>query len=240
MKYYKASTKHLIGVWLIFLCLSAAPFVGLAQSWKWSVGSAITQYQFENSRGSQIDWMKPSSGLHVELTQEQALLDTVRLISKFSKSAIYFSNRPKLAKTLGYFNYGLGLNYHQLNAIGDVQQIAFSYQTDFIGFAASLGPKYTFYKGWNIGLAGVLMGQQFIAGNQLLSNRYYALTQDRQFNTFKVFVGYQVELSKAINTNVKAFVQVRRTGSVFSPQTPTGKLDFYPTTIAFGISLNRQ
>ena len=239
MKYYKASTKHLCGVWLIILYVGFAPFVAQAQSWKWSLGSAITQYQFENSKGVQIDWMKPSSGLHVELAHEHVLLDTVRLISKFSKSAIYFSNRPKLANSLSYFQYAIGVNYHQLNAIGDVQQIAFSYQTDFVGFSASLGPKYTFYKGWNLGVAGVLMGQQLIAGNQLLSNRYYPLTEDGQFNTFKIFAGYQIELSKAINPNVRAFAQVRRTASLFSPQSPTGKLDLLPMTISMGISLNR-
>jgi hypothetical protein len=239
MKYYTASTKHRFGVWLIILYASIAPFSVRAQSWKWSIGSAITQYQFENSKGKQIDWMKPSAGLHVELAQEHVLLDTVRLISKFSKSAIYFSNRPKLAKSLSYFQYSLGLNYHQLNAIGDVQQIAFSYQTDFVGFSLALGPKYTFYKGWNLGIAGVVMGQQLIAGNQLLSNRYYPLTQDSQFNSFKVFAGYQIELSKAINANVRAFAQVRRTSSLLAPQSPTGKLDMSPMTISMGISLNR-
>ena len=231
--------KHLGVVLLITCCIIIAPFFAHAQSWKWTVGSAITQYQFENSKGYQIDWMKPSSGLHVELAHEHVLLDTVRLISKFSKSAIYFSNRPKFAKSLSYLQYSIGLNYHQLNAIGDVQQIAFSYQTDFVGFSFALGPKYTFYKGWNLGISGVIMGQQLIAGNQLLSNRYYPLTQDSQFNSFKVFAGYQIELSKSINANVRAFAQVRRTSSLFSPQSPTGRLDLMPMTIAMGISLNR-
>ncbi len=239
MIYYKASTKHLLGVWLTILCVSIAPFMANAQSWKWSIGSAITQYQFQNSKGHQIDWMKPSSGSHIELAQDHVLLDTVRLISKFSKSSIYFSNRPKLAKSLSYLNYAIGLNYHQLNAIGDVQQIAFSYQTDFVGFSLALGPKYTFYKGWNISLAGVLMGQQLIAGNQLLANRYYPLTEDPQFNSFKIFAGYQMELSKAISPTVRAFAQVRRTASLFSPQSTTGKLDLLPMTISMGISLTR-
>ncbi|WP_395766962.1 hypothetical protein [Aquirufa sp.] len=239
MKYYTALTKHLCGVWLIFLCVSITPFFAHAQSWKWSLGSAITHYQFENSKGAQIDWMKPSSGLYVELAQERVLIDTVRLISKFSKSAIYFSNRPKIAKALSYLHYALGVNYHQLNAIGDVQKIAFAYQTDFIGFSAAFGPKFALYRGWNVGLAGVVMGQQLIAGNQLLSSQYYDLTQDKQFNSFKIFAGYQVELSKVVSPNVRAFAQVRRTASLFSPQTLTGKLDLLPMTISMGISLNR-
>jgi hypothetical protein len=238
MKYYKALAKHLYGVLLITCYMCHAPFHAHAQSWKWSIGSAITSYQFENSKGKLIDWMKPSSGLHVEVAHEHVLVDTAHLISKFSKSAIYFSNRPKLARSLSLLNYAVGLNYHQLNAIGDVQQIAFSYQTDFVGFSLALGPKYTFYKGWDLGVAGVVMGQQLIAGNQLLSNRYYPLTQDSQFNSFKVFAGYQMELTKIVSSNIRAFVQVRKTKSLFAPQSPTGKLDMSPLTISMGISLN--
>ncbi len=239
MKHPVSSTKRRCGVWLTIFFTFALAFSGQAQSYKWSIGSAITHYQFQNSKGLAIEWMKPSAGLHVELSHENALIDTVRLISKFSKSALFFNNHPKLAKTLSHLNYAIGLNYHQLNAIGDVRQIAFSYQTDFVGFSASLGPKYTIYRGWALGLSGVMMGQQLIAGNQLLGQRYFPLTEDTQFNTFKVFGGYQAEISKSVNANVRAFVLIRRTASLFSPQTPTGTLDFLPTTISMGISIKR-
>ena len=135
MKHPVSSTKRRCGVWLTIFFTIALAFSGQAQSYKWSIGSAITHYQFQNSKGLAIEWMKPSSGLHVEVSHENALIDTVRLISKFSKSALFFNNHPKLAKTLSHLNYAIGLNYHQLNAIGDVRQIAFSYQTDSVGLS---------------------------------------------------------------------------------------------------------
>jgi hypothetical protein len=239
MKYYKASTKHLCGVWLIILCISFAPFLAQGQSWKWSLGPTLTNYQFRNSKGNAVHGMKPSAGLHVELNQERVVLDTVRLISKFSNNAIYFSNHPGLMKALSYLHYCIGLNYDQLNAIGDIQQISFSYQTDFLGFSAEFGPRIPVYKGWNLGVSGVLTGMQLISGHQMLASRYYSLQADRQFNTSKVFGGFQVEISKEVSPTVRAFTNIRLTSTLFSPQTPTGKLDLQPLSISMGISLSR-
>ena len=210
-----------------------------AQSWKWSIGPSLTNYKFQNSKGIAVHGMKPSAGLHVELNQERKLLDTVRLISRFSNNAIYFSNHLGLMKALSYLHYGIGLNYNQMNAIGDIQQISFSYQTDFIGLSAEFGPRIPIYKGWNLGISGVLTGMQLISGNQLLASRYYSLQDDSQFNTLKLFGGFQVEISKEVSPTVRAFTNIRRTSTLFSPQTPTGKLDLQPLSISMGICLSR-
>jgi hypothetical protein len=83
------------------------------------------------------------------------------------------------------------------------------------------------------------MGMQLIAGNQLLSSRYYALREDPQFNSFKILSGYQVEVSKEVSQKVRAFARIRRTSTLSAPQTPTGRLDLQPLTFSMGISLSR-
>jgi hypothetical protein len=208
-----------------------------AQTWKWAIGSNITQYQFKNSAGKPVDLLKLQSGLHLDIAHEHVLLDTVHLISKFSKSAIYFSQKPKIAKFLSFFKYDLGLNYNQFNAIGDVQQIAFSYQTDYVGVSAGFGPKISLYKGWSIQVTGRVMGQYLVAGQQLVGSRYFDLLLEPQFKGLRMFSGVQIEVIKQVNAQVGAFAHVASYQTHFSKVTPTGTLDIVPVTLAMGIRL---
>jgi hypothetical protein len=210
-----------------------------AQTWKWAIGSNITQYQFKNSTGQSADLFKKQSGLHLDVAYEHVLLDTVRLISKFSKSAIYFSQRPKIAKISSLFIYDLGINYNQFNAIGDVQQIAFSYQTDYVGASAGIGPKISLLKGWSIQVTGRVMGQYLVSGQQLLGSRYFDLLDEPQFNGVRFFQGVQIEVTKQVNAQVGAFVHVASFQTLFSKATPTGTLDMVPMTLAMGIRLHQ-
>jgi hypothetical protein len=210
-----------------------------AQAWKWAIGSNITQYQFTNSAGKPVDLFKLQSGLHLDIAHEHVLLDTVRLISKFSKSAIYFSQRPKISKILNLFHYDLGLNYNQFNAIGDVQQIAFSYQTDYVGVSAGFGPKIPLIKGWSIQVTGRMMGQYLVSGQQLVGSRYFDLLSEPQFKGLRMFSGVQIEVNKRVNAQVSAFAHVASYQTHFSKVTPTGTLDMVPMTLAMGIRLHQ-
>jgi hypothetical protein len=210
-----------------------------AQTWKWAIGSNITQYQFKNSAGKPVDLLKRQSGLHLDIAHEHVLLDTVRLISKFSKSAIYFSQKPKIARFLSHFIYDLGMNYNQFNAIGDVQQIAFSYQTDYVGVSAGFGPKISLYKGWSLQVTGRVMGQYLLAGQQLVGSRYFDLLLEPQFKGLRMFSGVQIEVIKQVNAQVGAFAHVASYQTHFSKVTPTGTLDMVPMTLAMGIRLHQ-
>lgn len=223
----------------VVLLLLLNIYTAQAQSWKWAIGSNITQYQFNNSAGKPIDLFKRQSGLHLEIAHEQVLLDTASLISRFSKSAIYFSQRPKLAKVLNLFQYDFGLNYNQFNAIGDVQQIAFSYETDYLGASAGFGPRIPLFKGWSVQLTGKVMGQYLVAGQQLVGSRYFDLLNEPQFNGVRMFRGVEIEVNKRVNAQVSAFVHVASYQTVFSKVTPTGRLDMAPMTLAMGIKLHQ-
>lgn len=224
---------------IVVLSLLISLYSVQAQTWKWAIGSNITQYQFKNSAGKSADLFKKQSGLHLDLTYEHVLLDTVRLISKFSKSAIYFSQRPRISKFINRFNYDIGLNYNQFNAIGDVQQIAFSYQTDYVGVSAGFGPKISLYKGWSIQVTGRVMGLYLLAGQQLVGSRYFDLLDEPQFNGVRFFQGVQIEVTKQVNAQVGAFAHVASFQTLFSKATPTGTLDMVPMTLAMGIRLHQ-
>lgn len=224
---------------VVVLLLLIPIYSAHAQAWKWSIGSNITQYQFKNSAGKPVELLKPQSGLHLDIAHEQVLLDTVRLISKFSKSAIYFSQQPKIAKFLNLFHYDLGLNYNQFNAIGDVQQIAFSYQTDYVGVSAGFGPRIPLIKGWSIQVTGRMMGQYLVAGQQLVGSRYFDLLSEPQFKGLRLFSGVQIEVNKRVNAQVSAFAHVAMYQTHFSKVTPTGTLDMVPMTLAMGIRLHQ-
>jgi len=224
---------------LMVLILIAGFYPTHAQSWKWSIGSNITQYQFENSAGKPFGLLKRQSGLHLDIAHEHVLLDTVRLISKFSKSAIYFSQKPKIAKILSRFIYDLGMNYNQFNAIGDVQQIAFSYQTDYVGVSAGFGPRIPLIKGWSIQVTARVMGQYLVSGQQLVGSRYFDLLLEPQFKGLRMFSGVQIEVIKQVNAQVGAFAHVASYQTHFSKVTPTGTLDMVPMTLAMGIRLHQ-
>jgi hypothetical protein len=89
-----------------------------AQTWNVSVGANTTNYVFTNSAGVNPDYMKAGSGLQLNLGYEKAL--TKRFV------------------------FDAGLTYNQYNAVGDVQNIPFSYSTDFLGLAGGIGPKLEF------------------------------------------------------------------------------------------------
>lgn len=222
-------------VLFLFIRIYSAP----AQAWKWAIGSNITQYQFTNSAGKPVDLFKLQSGLHLDIAHEHVLLDTVRLISKFSKSAIYFSQRPKISKFLNLFHYDLGLNYNQFNAIGDVQQIAFSYQTDYVGVSAGFGPRIPLIKGWSIQVTGRMMGQYLVSGQQLVGSRYFDLLSEPQFKGLRLFSGVQIEVNKRVNAQVSAFTHVASYQTLFSKVTSTGTLNMVPMTLAMGIRLHQ-
>ena len=106
---------------ILLLLVSISSF---AQSYKFSVGSNITNYVFSNSTATSQPLLRPSSGLHVSLSSEREL----KVISKHLLTEV-------------------GISYNQYNSLGDFQNIPFSYTTDFISIGSGLGPKVNLGKG---------------------------------------------------------------------------------------------
>ena len=192
---------------ILLLLVSMSSF---AQSYKFSVGSNITSFVFTNSSGSNPSFLRPASGLHMSLSRESAV----------SKS----------------FLLDFGINYNQFNNVGDIQNIPFSYATDFIGIHAGIGPRLSLGKGIALVAKANVAATTMVNGNQFLLNRYVDLSSDDQFNSIRTMYGYSFELSKQINPQLGVFAKYQHLDSYnFGSST----LNFIPSTFSIGLSLSK-
>ena len=192
------------------LLLLLIGFSSFAQSYKFSVGSNITSFVFTNSSGSNPSFLRPASGLHMSLSRESAV----------SKS----------------FLLDFGINYNQFNNVGDIQNIPFSYATDFIGIHAGIGPRLSLGKGIALVAKANVAATTMVNGNQFLLNRYVDLSSDDQFNSIRTMYGYSFELSKQINPQLGVFAKYQHLDSYnFGSST----LNFIPSTFSLGLSLSK-
>ena len=192
---------------LLLLLLSSPAF---SQSYKFAVGSNITSFVFTNSAGANPTFLHPASGLHLSLSREASL----------SKS----------------FLYDFGVSYNQLNNVGDVQNIPFTYATDFIGLNAGIGPRLSLGKGISFIAKANASVSKMVNGNQFLLNHYVDLSEDNQFNSVRSMFGYSFELTKQISPLVGVFVKYQHLDSYnFGSST----LNFIPSTFSIGLSLSK-
>jgi hypothetical protein len=179
-----------------------------AQTWNFETGNNITRYVFTNSSGANPDFLKSSSGLHLALSRE----------NKISKA----------------FVYDLGLAYNQYNNVGDVQNIPFSYQADFMGFTGGIGPSYSGLHGLTVSAKASAAIQTLINGTQLLQNRYLDLADDTQFSGLKVSIGYTLSITKKVNDQVSVYTSFQHLDTnTFGSST----LNFVPSTFSFGLKI---
>ena len=192
---------------ILLLLVSISSF---AQSYKFSVGSNITSYVFTNSAGTNPPFLRSSSGMHLSVSREATL----------SKS----------------FLYDFGINYNQFNNVGDVQNIPFSYATDFIGVHAGIGPRLNLGKGIALVAKVSASASTMVNGNQFLLNRYVDLSSDSQFSSLRTMYGYSFELSKQISPQVGMFLKYQHLDSYnFGNST----LSIIPSTFSIGLSLSK-
>ncbi|MEY4524788.1 MAG: hypothetical protein RIR57_158 [Bacteroidota bacterium] len=191
---------------LFVALLISSPLI--SQTWNFEAGNNITRYVFTNSAGNNPDYLKSSSGLHLALSRE----------NKISKS----------------FVYDLGLAYNQYNNVGDVQNIPFSYQADFIGLTGGIGPSITSRKGLTLSAKASAAIQSMVNGTQFLQNHYVDLAGDNQFTGLKVSVGYTVAISKKVNDQISVYTSFQHLDTnTFGSST----LNFIPSTFSFGLKI---
>jgi hypothetical protein len=183
-------------------------FTGSAQTWNMEVGNNLTRYVFTNSASNNPDYLKSSSGLHLSLSRE----------NKLSKA----------------FIYDIGLVYNQYNNLGDLQNIPFSYQADFMGLTGGIGPSYTGLHGLTVSAKASAAIQGMVNGTQFLQNSYFDLAGDDQFKGLKVSVGYTLAISKQVNKQMSVFTSFQHLDTnTFGNST----LNFIPSTFSFGIKI---
>jgi hypothetical protein len=179
-----------------------------AQSWNFEAGNNITRYVFTNSAGNNPDFLKSSSGLHLALSREN-----------------------KLSKV---FAYDLGLAYNQYNSVGDVQNIPFSYQADFMGLTGGIGPSYTSLHGLTVSAKASAAVQTLINGTQFLQNRYLDLAGDDQFAGLKLSIGFTLSITKKVNDQMSVYTSFQHLDTnTFG----TSTMNFVPSTLSFGLKI---
>ncbi len=179
-----------------------------AQTWNIEAGNNITRYVFTNSSGNTPDYLKSSAGLHLNISRED-----------------------KLSKVL---SYDLGLAYNQYNSVGDVQNIPFSYQADFIGLTGSIGPSYDGPLGLTVSAKAAGAIQTLINGTQFLKDHYLDLAGDNQFTGIKVSIGFTLSVSKKVNDQVSVFTSFQHLDTnTFN----SSSLNFIPSTFSFGLKI---
>ena len=199
---------------ILFFILISLP--AYSQSYQLAVGSNLTSYLFVNSNSTNPANLRAASGMHLSLHREAAISND--------------------------FYYDLGINYNQFNTVGDVQNIPMSYDTDFIGLGAGIGPHIKLGKTTSLVVKGRVSAVKMINGNQMLLNRYINLADDDQFNSIRTMYGLSLELRKQINTQVSTFVSYQYLTSYkqFIEPNRTGKstVNFIPTTFSIGLVLS--
>jgi hypothetical protein len=199
---------------ILFLFLISLP--AYSQSYQLAVGSNLTSYLFVNSASTNPANMRAASGMHLSLHREAAISND--------------------------FYYDLGINYNQFNTVGDVQNIPMSYDTDFIGLGAGIGPHIKLGKTTSLVVKGRVSAVKMINGNQLLLNRYINLADDDQFNSLRTMYGLSLELRKQINAQVSTFVSYQYMTSykqfIEPNKTGTSTVNFIPTTFSLGLVLS--
>ena len=199
---------------ILFIFLISLP--AYSQSYQLSVGSNLTSYLFVNSNSTNPANLRAASGMHLSLHREAAISND--------------------------FYYDLGINYNQFNTVGDVQNIPMSYDTDFIGLGAGIGPHIKLGKTTSLVVKGRVSAVKMINGNQMLLNRYINLADDDQFNSIRTMYGLSLELRKQINAQVSTFVSYQYMTSykqfIEPNKTGTSTVNFIPTTFSLGLVLS--
>jgi hypothetical protein len=199
---------------ILFLFLISLP--AYSQSYQLAVGSNLTSYLFVNSASTNPANLRAASGMHLSLHREAAISND--------------------------FYYDLGINYNQFNTVGDVQNIPMSYDTDFIGLGAGIGPHIKLGKNMSVVIKGRVSAVKMIHGNQMLLNRYINLADDDQFNSLRTMYGLSLELRKQINAQVSTFVSYQYMTSykqfINPNKTGTSTVNFVPSTFSIGLVLS--
>lgn len=207
-----------------------------AQQVKFSQGITISHFDFQNAQGQSIQGLKPGSGISMQLAfHKTSVVDTAKINIAQTPLALYLGQHPFAARLATMLNYDLGVQFFQMNAVGDVQQNAFSYQTNYFGVHGKLGLRISLPFKTALNLQGIASINKIIQGNQLLLNRYVDLTTDSQFNQIKLMTGFGLEFEKRFSDKLAGLVSYQY--STTFNQNPSGQstLNFQPSVVSVGI-----
>lgn len=224
-------------IW-IFLFGSISIYA-LGQNSKWTVGITNSTFKFVNSSGQNDHFLKPQGGNFVSFGHNHVLVDTINLISKFSKSSFFFTKHTTLAKIASQMHYEYGLDLKQVNAVGDYQNVSVSYDTHFGSVFVSFGPEISLTHGYHLNVYGKVSASKMISGFQQLNNKYLDLSNQEMFKPIQVFTGYTVEVNKSVAERIAFFFQFQQGQTHHKRPFGQSVLNFELTNYSIGIRVSR-
>jgi hypothetical protein len=230
-------TRNIKSLLFFVLFVSLIP-TAHAQQIKLTQGIAITEFNYQNEQGQNLQGLNSGSGLSFALAiHKSSLVDSAKYKLDQTPFAIYLGQNPTVAKLLSLINYDLGIQLTQLNAVGDIQNNAFSYQTDYLGLHGKLGVRIPLPWKFSLNLQGIASVNKIVHGNQWLMNRYVDLTEDAQFAQVKMIAGYGAEFEKRFSDKLAGFFSYQQTQTMNSNPVGQSTLHFKPTIFSVGIRL---
>lgn len=207
-----------------------------SQNWSLNLGTNLTRFDFKNSAGQTVDGIKVGSGSSYSLHYTRKFVDTTALLLRVSPKAIFFTQHPSLAKLLSKFYFGGGLQFNQFNAVGDAVNIAYSYQTDYVGINGTFQFHQPIYKNLGIHAGMGLQLNHLIHGNQRVNNQYLDLRQDQQFNGPHAMGSIQLGLEQKISNGIYLTLTYQQSSSISPIESNKTNLAFKPSTMLIGIT----
>lgn len=236
MNFYFLIPKRL-SLLVVFLIISQNVLFSQTKSWSLGVGTAITTYDFTTSAGNKIDYLKKGTGNSYAIGYEQAVVDTNKFVGQSTPKAIYFLQHKNLAKILTKIHVGVQVLLNQYNAVGNIQNVAFDYQTNYAGLQVSVGPKIAIGKKWSFVLKGIISGQHILQGNQHVNFSYIDLTKDDSFSGLKTFMGLDLRLEKQLNNSLSFYINGANSSTYHKQEPGVANLNFNSTSLQMGIKI---
>lgn len=237
MKKFSIFKMRLSGMFLLSSLLLVS-YQQHGQSIHIVAGTVMSQYDFISNDGVRSDYLKAGSGTYYRMGAEFKMLDTVRLLSSTSPKAFYFSNHKLLSTVLSRVTLETSVESSQLNAVGDVIGVTFNYQTNYLGLNLGLGYEQPLYKGWSIKGIGKVNALKIIQGNQELQGTYKDLTKDPDFNKLQLALGWEVSLSKQVNSGLISFISFSKLNTINAEKSGASTLNFHNTLFSIGLKFN--
>lgn len=228
--------RFLLILFILFFCT----FSSFSQQIKLSQGLSITTYDYKNNLGESITSLKSGSGIAFQISvHKPRLVDLAKFQVSQTPFAIYLSKNKLMAKALSYMNYDIGAQFSQLNAVGDINPTAFSYQTDFLGVFGKLGIRVPLPYQVAFNLQGILSVNKIVHGNQLLGNRYLDLTLDPMFSGVKIIAGYGFEIEKSFTDKLVGHFSYQKGQTLGVSPVNNSTLNFAPAIFSVGLRINK-
>ena len=207
-----------------------------AQNWSFNLGTNLTSFDFKNTSGQALQGIKAGSGSTYSIQYTRKLVDTTALLLGVSPKTIFLNQRPKLAKLLSKFYFGGGIQFNQFNTVGDAVNVAYSYQTDYVGIGGSFQFLQPIYKNTAVQVGLGLQVNQLIHGNQWVNNQYLDLRQDKQFNSPLVMGVYQLGIVQKISDGLSFSLNYQLSSSLNPIESNKTSLSFKPSSFLIGIT----